>query len=448
MRVLLVDDEKGFRESISEYLELDGIEVATAENGLSAIRILESEDFDVIVTDLKMPGADGLELLSAVRAAELSVPVIMISAFGEVADAVNAMKLGADDYLVKPFETEELRLKVMKAAENYSMKREIARLRGGSGGDDNIESRNPAMSKLLALAERVAAAPSNVLITGESGTGKEVMARFIHSRSPRAKGPFVAINIGSVPENLLESELFGHERGAFTGADRTKTGLFEAAGGGTLFLDEIGDMPQHLQVKLLRAIQERKIQRLGSIKLINLDVRIVSATNKLLEKDVEEGLFREDLFYRLNVVRLHLPPLRERPEDLSSLCAGFIRSMNEKLGRNITGMSADAVEKLRGYGFPGNIRELENLIERAVILADGPELGPDDFMISGAGSESHSASSGPLPGGGGSLKELEMQAIRQALIRWEGKKVRVAEELGIDRKTLFNKIKEYGLDKD
>ncbi|MBI9108015.1 MAG: sigma-54-dependent Fis family transcriptional regulator [Spirochaetales bacterium] len=439
MRILVADDEKGLRDSIAEYLSLDGFEVRTAENGLSAMRLMEDEVFDVLVTDLKMPGADGLEVLAHLRSIESDIPVIMISAFGEISDAVEAMKLGAEDYLVKPFETEELRLKVIRAGEKRMMRREIERLRSRGEQGLTLESNNTAMKKLIALAERAAPAPANVLITGESGTGKEVLARYIHSKSERAGGPFVPINVGSIPETLLESELFGHEKGAFTGADRMKTGMFEAANGGTLFLDEIGDMPQHLQVKLLRAIQERKIQRLGSIRLLSLDVRIIAATNRDLERDVKDGLFREDLFYRLNVMRMHLPPLRDRLEDLSLLSAGFLSMMNERMARSVSGITADAVEKLKSYDFPGNIRELENLIERAVILSDGGELTSSDFMLPGAGGQQ-----GEIPAAR-TLREVERQAIINALARWEGKKTRAAEELGIDRKTLFNKIREYGL---
>lgn len=441
MRVLVADDEKGLRDSIAEYLGLDGLEVKTAENGLSALRLMEDEIFDVLVMDLKMPGADGLEVLKRLRELESDIPVIMISAFGDVADAVAAMKLGAEDYLVKPFETEELSLKVQRAGEKQRMRREIERLRSSGDKGRTLESANPEMKKLIALADRVAPAPANVLITGESGTGKEVLARHVHSKSERSDGPFVAINVGSIPETLLESELFGHEKGAFTGAERMKTGMFEAANGGTLFLDEIGDMPQHLQVKLLRAIQDRMIQRLGSIKLIKLDVRIIAATNKDLELDVKKGNFREDLFYRLNVVRMHLPPLRDRLEDLPQLCAGFISEMNERMGRSVPGISVEAVGKLKAYSFPGNIRELENLIERAVILSEEGELTAADFMLPGPSAPPVKAPAS------GTLRELERQVIIDSLARWEGRKTKAADELGIDRKTLFNKIKEYGLER-
>ena len=440
MRVLIADDEKGIRDSIAEYLSLDGVEVKTAENGLSALRLLNEESFDVLVMDLKMPGADGLEVLKRMETEDLRIPVIMISAFGDVSDAVEAMKLGAEDYLVKPFETEALRLKVLRAGEKRKLQAEIERLRNLDGGGINLESSNAEMHKLLQLAVKAAPTDSNILITGESGTGKEVMARYIHSKSKRADSPFVAVNVGSIPETLLESELFGHEKGSFTGAERMKIGLFEAASGGTLFLDEIGDMPLHLQVKLLRAIQEKTVQRVGSVKQIKLDVRIIAATNRSLEKDVKSGSFREDLFYRLNVVRMHLPPLRDRKEDLPLLCGTFISEMNSKMGRSVEGIAVDALEQLKKYSFPGNIRELENLIERAFILAEGSELSSADFALTAALPKAAS----PV----GTLKDIEKDAIKSALARWEGARSRVAEELGIDRKTLFNKIKEYRLEEE
>ena len=443
MRVLIADDEKGLRDSVAEYLELDGIEVRTAENGLSAIRLLNEECFDVLVSDLKMPGADGLEVLRKLKEEDSAVPVIIISAFGEVADAVEAMKLGAEDYLVKPFETEELRLKVLKAGEKRRLQLEVERLKKIGVQGFSLESVNSEMKRIIAIGEKAAPTPANVLITGESGTGKEVFARFIHSKSERSDSPFIPVNVGSIPETLLESELFGHEKGAFTGAERMKTGLFEAASGGTLFLDEIGDMPVHLQVKLLRAIQERTIQRLGSVRQIRLDVRIIAATNRLIEDDVKAGLFREDLFYRLNVVRVHLPPLRDRLEDLPMLCGIFISTMNERMGRSISGISSEALSQLKGYSFPGNIRELENLIERAIILSETDELVSADFSLPALAGFSAAGTHPPLRG---TLREIEKEAVKEALIRWEGQKTRASEELGIDRKTLFNKIKEYGLE--
>lgn len=438
MRVLIADDEKAIRESIAEYLALDAVEVETAENGLSALRMLTEELFDVLVLDLKMPGAGGIEVLKQLKSENIQLPVIIISAFGDVSDAVEAMKLGAEDYLVKPFAAEELRLKIMKAGETRKLRQEIQRLRKVNDGGVNFESASSSVKKIISLAKKAAPTLSNVLITGESGTGKEVLAKFLHRNSDRAGSPFVAVNIGSVPETLLESELFGYEKGAFTGADRMKTGLFEAAAGGTLFLDEIGDMPPALQVKLLRAIQDRAVQRLGSVRQIKLDVRIIAATNRPLEDNVKSGEFREDLYYRLNVVRLHLPPLRERREDIPMLCGTIINTMNRKMGRSIKGISSEAMEALKAYNFPGNIRELENLIERAFILADGEELALKDFALPGRPSARRTRT--------GTLREIEREAIEESLARWEGRRIKAAEELGIDRKTLFNKIKEYGIE--
>jgi two-component system response regulator AtoC len=447
MRVLIADDEKGLRDSIAEYLELDGIEVLTAGNGLSTLRMLEDEDFDVLITDLKMPGADGLEVLRRLRDSDSDLPVIMVSAFGDVGDAVEAMKLGAEDYLVKPFESEELRLKVLKAGEKRRLQLEINRLKNLDSRGFSIKSVNSQMLRIIKLADKAAPTSASVLITGESGTGKEVFARYIHSKSERSDRPFVAVNVGSLPESLLESELFGHEKGAFTGADRMKTGMFEAANGGTLFLDEIGDMPFHLQVKLLRALQERTIQRIGSVRQIKLDVRIIAATNRSIEDGVRNGTFREDLFYRLNVVRIELPALRERIEDIPVLCGIFISGMNHKMGRNVSGISAEALSQLKSYSFPGNIRELENLVERAFILTDSDELQDADFSLQPVDRGlSDSILKSRRNKFKGTLKELESEVIKDSLIRWEGRKVKAAEELGIDRKTLFNKIKEYGLE--
>ncbi|PIE03974.1 MAG: sigma-54-dependent Fis family transcriptional regulator, partial [Spirochaetales bacterium] len=425
MRVLIADDEKAIRESIAEYLALDAVEVETSENGLSALRMLTEELFDVLVLDLKMPGAGGIEVLKQLKSENIQLPVIIISAFGDVSDAVEAMKLGAEDYLVKPFAAEELRLKIMKAGETRKLRQEIQRLRKVNDGGVNFESASSSVKKIISLAKKAAPTLSNVLITGESGTGKEVLAKFLHRNSDRAGSPFVAVNIGSVPGTLLESELFGYEKGAFTGADRMKTGLFEAAAGGTLFLDEIGDMPPALQVKLLRAIQDRAVQRLGSVRQIKLDVRIIAATNRPLEDNVKSGEFREDLYYRLNVVRLHLPPLRERREDIPMLCGTIINTMNRKMGRGIKGISSEAMEVLKAYNFPGNIRELENLIERAFILADGEELALKDFALPGRPSARRTRT--------GTLREIEREAIAESLARWEGRRIKAAEELGIDR---------------
>lgn len=436
MQILVVDDEKNLRLSIAEFLSLENIETRQAENGLSAQRLLQEERFDAAVVDLRMPGLDGLELLSWIKNEGPVLPVLMISAYGDVQDAVSAMKLGAADYLVKPFDPEELLLRVRRAVDEHRL-REAATARAEP--TEPMDSPDPAMQNVLMVADKVAPTDSTVLITGESGTGKEVLAKRIHALSRRTVGPFRPINIGGVPDSLLESELFGYEKGAFTGADRRKPGLFELAAGGTLFLDEIGDMPQHLQVKLLRVLQDRRIQRLGGTSPIPIDVRIIAATNRNLETAVRDGAFREDLFYRLNVIRLELPPLRDRPAEIPVLAGRFVKAVSRRVGKTVDAVSADALRLLSSYPFPGNIRELENVVERAVILSEGRVLEPRDFAIE----PSQRTARVPKPG---TLRELEREAIVAALHRHEGKRRAASEELGISRRTLLNKIKEYEIE--
>ncbi len=434
MRLLIADDETNIRRSISRYFALSGIETAEAKNGLSAQKLLQEEAFDGAIFDLKMPGMTGLELLQWLEEEGRGLPVIMISAYGEVEDAVAAMKAGAADYVVKPFDPEDLQMRILRAVESESLRRQ-AEVR--SAGESAAETASPKLLEVYRIAERVAPTDSSVLITGESGTGKEVVARKIHALSDRRDGPFVAINVGGIPENLLESELFGHERGAFTGAEARKRGMFEVATGGTLFLDEIGEMPLPLQVKLLRVLQDRRIQRLGATTSIPIDIRLIAATNADLDKRIAEGSFREDLFYRLNVIHLHLPPLRERPEDIPVLVGHFLGKLRGRGGVSVSGIDPEAIRTLQGYPFPGNVRELENVVERAAILADGESLRAVDFsFLSGAASRPE-----PI----GSLRDLEKRAIIAALRRHEGRRQPTSDELGITRRTLLNKIKEYGL---
>lgn len=440
MRLLIVDDEKNIRTSIVDFFRMEGTETAEAQNGLAAQKLLSEQSFDGVVLDLRMPGMDGLTLLRWLRGEGRQIPVVMISAYGEIEDAVNAMKEGAADYLVKPFDPTELLLRVRRAIEDDALRTQ-ASLQSGELRFTDTE--NPTMREIYALVGKVAPKEATVLVTGESGTGKEVLARRIHSLSRRSERPFVPINIGGLPETLIESELFGYERGAFTGADTRKRGMIETASSGTLFLDEIGDMPPHLQIKLLRVIQERKIQRLGGTGVIPVDVRIIAATNADLETNVQHGRFREDLFYRLNVIRIHLPPLRKRPEDIPVLARHFLRTMRDRTGSQVTEFSPEALRKLQGYRFPGNVRELENMIERAVILADGPTLHPGDFPLPGDGSGQLTP---PVAqGSAGTLKEMEREVIRTALLRHEGRRQNAADELGISRRTLLNKIKQYRL---
>jgi len=447
VKVLVADDERNIRDSIAEFLGIEGMETRLAGDGAEAKRLLEEDVFDAAVLDLRMPGMSGIEILAWLREAGPAVPVIMISAYGEVRDAVGAMKLGARDYLVKPFDPEELAIRLRRIGEETRLLRAVRALRN----DDGWVGDGAAMQRIKQLAAKVAPTNATVLITGESGTGKEVVARAIHRLSPRGDGPFVPINLGGIPENLLESELFGYEKGAFTGAERRKEGLFEIASGGTLFLDEIGELPVHLQVKLLRVIQERKIQRLGGTQNLPIDVRILAATNRNLEERVKQGEFREDLFYRLNVLRIHIPPLRERPEDIEALAGFFLARYSTGSPGPAKSFSFEAMEALKAYSFPGNVRELENLVERACILSDEAVLLPRDLGLgeaAGAGSApsrqaaARTDAEPPVE----TVKDLERRAIVEALKRRNGNKSRASGDLGISRRTLHNKIKEYGLE--
>jgi two-component system response regulator AtoC len=442
VKVLIVDDEKNIRDSIIRYLKLERIEAEGAENGLAAQRKLGESAYGAAVVDLRMPGMDGLALLRWIQEEGPAIPVIMISAYGEIRDAVEAMKRGARDYIVKPFDPQELILRLERIREEQKLAEQVqaARAAGPASADWVVHS--PAMQEVAALVAKVAPTPSTVLITGESGTGKEVVAREIHRLSRAADGPFVPINIGGLPETLLESELFGYERGAFTGAERRKPGMLELANGGTLFLDEIGDMPPALQVKLLRVLQERQIQRLGGTQRIPVDARILAATHRDLPQRIREGRFREDLYYRLNVIRIAVPPLRERPQDIPLLVGRIIARLNRTMGRQLEGADPEALERLAAYPFPGNVRELENIIERAFILSDGTRIRADAL-----GPEfSARRPARRAVTGRGSIRDVEREALAAALARWEGNRTQAARELGISRRTLFNKIKQYGLD--
>ena len=446
MRILIVDDEINIRSLMVRYMKTEDIEGVGAENAYSAQRLLREQPYDGILVDLKMPGMDGMEFVRWVRDEGFRMPVIMMSAHGDITDAVNAMKHGVQDYIVKPFDPAEviIKLKNLVEAQNFRTLQEMEeRLpQGRAFIGESVQIR-----RIKDLIGRIAATNSSVLITGESGTGKEVVARTIHEQSTVSSGPFVAINIGGVPENLLESELFGYEKGAFTGAVGRKSGMFELANGGTLFLDEIGDMPHALQVKILRVLQEKCITRLGGTEPMPINARIVCATNKDLETLVREGRFREDLFFRLNVVRIHIPPLRERKDDIPLLAGWIIKKLNTNMGRHFSGLTPEAMEKLKSYDFYGNIRELENILERAAIFSDGDLITEDNIELRGdvlghvAGPADETASTGGM-----SLKEIERQSIERALRRWEGNRTKAANELGITRRTLITKIEEYGLD--
>lgn len=443
MRVLLVDDEENIRSLMGKFLSLEKIDSDGADNAYSAQRILREKAFDACLIDLKMPGMDGLELIRWIRKEGFRMPIIMASAHGEISDAVTALKEGAQDYIIKPFNPDEVVIKIKALVEAQNL-RNIQETEERQALGHEFIGQSVQIRRIKDLIARISSTSSTVLITGESGTGKEVIARTIHSQSSVSDGPFVAINIGGVPENLLESELFGYEKGAFTGAVSRKTGMFELANGGTLFLDEIGDMPMMLQVKLLRVLQEKTITRLGATEPIPISARIICATNKNLEELVEEKKFREDLFYRLNVVRIQIPPLRERADDIPLLSHWIIQKLNSSMGRKIAGFTPEAMEALKNHSFYGNVRELENILERAVIFTDGDlidesslELGPSSGKAVNKTVDISEAVS---------LKDMEKQTIARALHRWEGNRTKAAEELGITRRTLITKIQEYGLE--
>jgi two-component system, NtrC family, response regulator AtoC len=445
MKVLVVEDEENIRESLCRYLTMKGLPAFPARNGLSAQRMLQEGGISAAVVDLKMPGMDGMGLLQWMKAERLHVPVIMISAFGEIGDAVAAMKQGAADYLVKPFDSAVLvgRLRDCLAEEDFRAHLELAA--AAETGLDFV-GKTPAAQKIREIIRLAADTPSTVLITGESGTGKEIVARLLHASSSRRGGPFVAVNVGGLPETLLESELFGYEKGAFTGADDRRLGTIERAAGGTLFLDEIGDMPVPLQVKILRVLQDMKVQRLGGTHGIPVDARVVAATNTNLEERVQAGLFREDLFYRLNVVRISVPPLRERVDDIPLLAASILVRLRKRLGKQIDGISAHSLELLKRHAFLGNVRELENILERTCLFMTGSIIDAESLDLGSA----RPAPGLPPPderaqGSRATLGEMERRAIAAALQRWDGNRTRAAAELGISRRTLFNKLKAFGI---
>ncbi|MFP3091480.1 sigma-54 dependent transcriptional regulator [Treponema sp. TIM-1] len=447
MRVLIVDDERHIRDSFKKYLGLEHIDAEGAETGEAALEALEREPFDAVVLDLKLPGISGQEVLDRMLRRGLSPPVIMISAHGQIADAVAALKAGARDYLVKPFDPAELVIKLRGLVEDKRRENLVEAGKRTGAGETALIGETEVMRALSAQIDKIAGSNVTVLISGESGTGKEVAAREIHRRSPLAAEPFVAVNIGGIHEGLMESELFGHEKGAFTGAMARKPGLFELAGRGCLFLDEIGEMPLSLQVKLLRVLQERKIRRLGGTGDIPVNARIISATNRDVEALVREGRFREDLYYRLNVFRLTLPPLRERSADIPLLARNLLGKLATRMGKPPHTLGAGAEEKLSSYSFPGNVRELENVLERALIFCEGNEIRGQDIDLH---RETPSAAPPLSPKTGTadppqSLEKLEKEAIIAALARSGGNRTRAAEELGVSRKTILNKIKAYGV---
>jgi two-component system response regulator AtoC len=450
MKILVVDDEKNIRESIQRLFALEGIASSLAFDGREGAALLSEESFDAVILDLKMPVMDGQALLEWMRAEGLRTPVIMISALGDINDAVKALKTGANDYLLKPFDPTELILKVKSVVGRRKLEDLVEAGTRTAGAGSRLVGESPAIRSLRLLIDKVAPGDATVLITGESGTGKEVVAREIHGHSPNAAEPFVAVNIGALQETLVESELFGYEKGAFTGADSRKPGLFELAERGTLFLDEIGEMPFPLQVKLLRVIQERKTRRLGGVRDIPIGARIISATNRDIEALVKGGGFREDLYYRLNVMRINVPPLRERREDIPLLAGHFLEKIRARTGQPLKSLSPDAMDALVAYSFPGNIRELENILERATIVAEDERIMAADLGLARGKPRAVAAPAPPAAPTGEAeppklMAELERDALARALEKWKGNRTKAAEELGISRRTVLNKIKQYGL---
>jgi len=448
LRILVVDDEPAQRELVGGFLRKQGHEVILAASGEEALARVRAAQVDLILSDSRMPGMTGPELLCEVKALNPEIPFLLITAYGTVETAVAAMKDGAADYLLKPLDLEELTVRIDRAAERVRLRREVRALQTQLVERHRLEGiigESGRMQEVLALVARVAPSDATVLVRGESGTGKELIARAIHFNSPRAARPLVSLNCAAIPEQLLESELFGHEKGAFTGAIAQRKGRFELADGGSIFLDEIGDLSAALQVKLLRVLQERQFERLGGSRPLSVDVRVIAATHRDLEAGLRAGTFREDLYYRLNVVTVQIPPLRERREDIPPLLEHFLGKFAAKNQRAVPGLTAAARDALLKYDYPGNIRELENIVERAVLLCRGGVIDLADLPAAAhPGSPDPGAPlAGPLPG---LLEAIERQAIRAALERHAGVQTRAADELGISERVLRYKMKKYGLE--
>ena len=444
--ILVVEDEDKLRRVIELQLKSAGFEVLQAGRAEDGLRL--SDQADLILTDLKLPGMDGLELLAQMRRQNMHAPVIVMTAFGTVENAVQAMKSGAADFLPKPFSLDHLMAVVNKALELRSLRNENRELKEQLGVRfqfDNIVGRSAAMRDIFATVSRVAATRATVLLAGESGVGKDMIARAIHHHSPRAERPFVKINCTAIPENLMESELFGYEKGAFTGANITKPGKFEQADTGTVFLDEIGDVPNSIQVKLLRVLQEREFERLGSNKTRHIDVRVVAATNVDLRAALEQGTFREDLYYRLNVMPINIPPLRERKEDIPYLAEHFVKKLARDLGSPVESISEGAIQRLAQYHWPGNVRELENVLERSMVMAINPVLEPDDIRLDTQPRARVQATDNFLPDGM-TLDEYEQSIIKEALKRANGNKSQAARLLGLTRNALRYRLTQMGLE--
>lgn len=440
MKILVVDDELNMRLVLKAMLKQEGYEVATASDGLEALKIIHEERIAAVAADLKMPRLDGMGLLEQVMKDDPSLPVIILTAHGTVANAVDALKKGAFDYLTKPFEQDELKAVILKAVKTRQFgDREIS-IVAGEGDAGGIVGKSSRMAEIHDIVRKVAPAGTTVLITGETGTGKELIARAIHRQSSRKEHPFIKINCAAIAENLVESELFGYEKGAFTGAVTAKPGKFELAHRGTLFLDEVGEIPREIQAKLLQALQDQSFERVGGLKTISVDVRLVAATNRNLLQEVREGMFREDLFYRLNVFPIEVPPLRERPEDILPLTSHFIGKFNRKLGRQIEGIDPEVGECLLAYPWPGNIRELEHLVERMILMEEGS-------LLTMASVPNEIAQTAHEPRLRIHMEETERQIIARCLDECDGNVTRTAERLGLSRKGLQLKMIKHRLRK-
>ncbi|HKD00441.1 MAG TPA: sigma-54 dependent transcriptional regulator [Methylomirabilota bacterium] len=452
--VLVVDDEEGVRASVRAILE-ETCDVLEAGNGVQALEVLKKHEVDLVMLDQRMPGEAGIDVLPRIKAADPSTVVVIATAVRELRTAVEALKRGAYDYLTKPFDVDDILMLAQRALDKRALEREVLYLRSalaggvpdpGAGSFERMVGRHPEMARIYQLITQIASTPTTVLITGESGTGKELVARAIHARSERRGQPFVAVNVAAIPETLVESELFGHEKGAFTGAHAKKLGRFEFAHGGTLFLDEIGTLRLDLQAKLLRVLQEREIERLGGVRPVPVDVRILAATNVNLRSAVRERTFREDLYYRLNVVPIHVPPLRERREDIPALVEHFVRKIARECNRDVRGVSAGALEVLTRYDWPGNVRELENVLHRAVVLARSPVIHlqdvPLDVAMPETGSRLGEDTSPPLRE---AMEQFERQYILRVLEGTGWNVSRAARRLGVHRNTVLTKLSGWGI---
>jgi DNA-binding NtrC family response regulator len=445
--ILIVEDEAKMRRLLELNLGDDGFTTLSAEDAETGLKLLRENPVDLVLTDLRLPGMNGLEFLHSVKHQNAALPVVVMTAFGSVETAVEAMKAGASDYVLKPFSLTEMRMVIRKELDVRNLREENRSLREALGkrySHPNIVARSPKMQEVLATVERVAPTNSTVLLGGESGVGKDLIARAIHEKSRRAAGPFLKINSTAIPENLLESELFGFEKGAFTGAVASKPGKFELADKGTLFLDEIGDVPPLTQVKLLRVLQEREFERLGGTRLVKVDVRLIAATNKDLREALEQGTFREDLYYRLNVVPIDIAPLRERKQDIPDLVNLFVSRFTGESGKPVEGITPEAMRILVNYHWPGNVRELQNIVERACALAKGNVLDPSDIHLDTRPAKASNGLVGFLPDGM-TLEQWEDEMVQEALRRANGNKSQAARLLGLSRNALRYRLSKIGI---